>query len=132
MQASARKPAGFDSAKYGAGILDLEALLKQPLGAPRTQLRPPPRDDTVQLMARTLDRDPEAVRAGLARMLGAPADLDGELQRFGPELLDIAMRDPDAFGRALDAPDPQALRAPAATLAPKASRLLAARMQGAP
>jgi hypothetical protein len=42
------------------------------------------------------------------------------------------MRDPDAFGQALDAPSADALRAPAATLRPKASRALAATMQGAP
>lgn len=132
LQASARKPAGFDTSRYGAGILDLDALLRQPLGTPGTQLRPPPRDDTVNLMARTLDRDPAAVRNGLSRMLGAPDDLDAELRRFGPELMDLAMRDPDAFGRALDAPDPQALRAPGAALEPRSSRALAARMQDAP
>lgn len=132
LQDSARVPAGFDTGRYGAGILDLEALLQAPLGAPRTQLRPPPRDDTVNLMARAFDRDPGEVRAGLSRMLGAPADLDAALERFGPELMDIAMRDPEAFGRALDAPDPAALQAPAAVIRPKASRALAARMQGAP
>lgn len=132
LQGSARVPQGFDTDRYGAGILDLEALLKAPLGAPRTQLRPPPRDDTVNLMARTLDRDPGEVRDGLSRMLGAPADLEAELARFGAELLDIAMRDPDAFGRALDAPTADALQAPAAALRPKASRALAARLRGAP
>ncbi len=132
LQASARKPEGFDSERMGAGILNLEALLKQPLGAPRTQLRPPPRDDTVNLLARTLDREPQAVRAGLQRMLGQPADFDAQLQRFGPELVDIAMRDPDAFRQALDAPRPEALQAPAAALTPRASRALAARIRGAP
>ena len=132
MQASARVPAGFDKTRFGAGILDLDALLRQPLGAPRTQLRAPPKDDTVSLLSRTLDRDPDAVRTGLQRMLGAPSDLDAELQRFGPELLDIAMRDPDAFRSALDAPSADALRAPAAALKPRASRALAARMQDAP
>jgi hypothetical protein len=133
LQASARRPDGFDTTRHGAGILDLDALLRQPLGSARTQLRAPPQDDTVSLMSRTLDRDPADVRAGLQRMLGASPDgLDATLRRFGPELLDLAMRDPDAFRRALDPPDPQALGAPAAALAPRASRALAARMQGTP
>lgn len=132
LQASARKPTGFDTTRYGAGILNLEALLRQPLGAPRTQLRAPPKDDTVNLLARTLDREPNEVRGGLQRMLGAPADFDAEVARFGPELIDIAMRDPDAFRQALDAPGTDALRAPAAALKPKASRALAAKMPGSP
>ena len=85
MQASARVPSGWDASRYGTGILNLEQLLRQPLGAARTQLRAPPRDDTVNLMARTLDREPAEVRAGLQRMLGQPADLEAELKRFGPE-----------------------------------------------
>lgn len=132
MQASARVPPGWDKRRYGAGILNLEALLKQPLGTPRTQLRAPPQDDTVHLLARTLDREPSDVRAGLQRMLGQPADLDAELKRYGAELLALAMRDPEAFQRALQAPNPGALQAPAAELKPQASRALAARIAGAP
>lgn len=132
LQASARVPNGFDKTRYGAGVLDLEALLQRPLGAPRTQLRPPPRDDTLNLIARTLDRDPAQVRDGLRRMLGQPADLDAELARFGPELTALAMRDADAFNRALDPPAPGALAAPGAAIAPQASRTLAQRMRTAP
>ncbi|MET0809317.1 MAG: S8/S53 family peptidase [Pseudoxanthomonas sp.] len=131
MQASARVPAGWDAGRYGTGILNLEKLLRQPLGAARTQLRAPPRDDTVNLMARTLDRDPAEVRAGLQRLLGQPADLDAELERFGPELMDLAMRDPEGFQRTLQAPSPGALQAPD-TVKPRASRALATRMAGTP
>ena len=129
---SARKPAGFDSTRYGAGILDLHALLQRPLGTPGTQLRAPPRDDAVQLLSRTLDVEADAVRRGLSRMLGTPDDLDAELARFGPELLDIAMRDPDAFRDSLQAPAPGALAAPGAALRPRASRALNARIAGTP
>jgi len=131
MQASARVPQGWDAQRYGAGILNLDKLLRQPLGSPRTQLRAPPKDDTVSLMSRTLDREPADLRAGLQRMLGQPADLEAELKRFGPELLDLAMRDPEAFQRALEAPQPGQLQAPN-TVKPKASRALAARMPGTP
>lgn len=132
VQASARVPEGFDKRRYGAGILDLEALLRQPLGPPRTQLQAPPRDDTVRLLSRTLDLDPEEVRAGLQRMLGQPDDLDAVLGRYGGELLDLAMRDPEAFGQALRPQRPDALQASTSALRPKASRALAARLQGAP
>ena len=132
MQASARVPPDWDSNRYGAGILNLEKLLRQPLGSPRTQLRAPPQDDTVNLLARTLDREPADVRAGLQRMLGTPVDFNADLDRYGPELTDLAMRDPEAFARALQPPQPGALQAPAAALTPKASRALGARLQAAP
>ncbi|KAF1710903.1 S8 family peptidase [Pseudoxanthomonas sacheonensis] len=131
MQASARVPQGWDGQRYGTGILNLDKLLRQPLGSPRTQLRAPPKDDTVSLLSRTLDRDPAELRAGLQRLLGQPADLEAELARFGPELLDLAMRDPEAFQRALEAPRPGQLQSPN-TVKPKASRALAARMPGTP
>ena len=131
MQASARVPSGWDAGRYGTGILNLEKLLRQPLGSARTQLQAPPKDDTVNLMARTLDRDPAEVRAGLQRMLGQPADLATELKRFGPELMDLAMRDPEGFQRALQAPRVGALQV-ADTVEPRASRALATRMTGTP
>ena len=131
MQASARVPQVWDANRYGTGILNLEQLLRQPLGSARTQLRAPPKDDTVNLMARTLDREPAEVRAALQRLLGQPADLDAELERFGPELMDLAMRDPEGFQRTLAPPQPGALQAPD-TVKPKASRALATRMTGTP
>lgn len=132
MQASARVPAGWDKQRYGAGVLDLEALLRQPLGAPTSQLRPPPRDDTITLLSRTLDRDPAELRAGLQRMLKQPADFDSALARFGPELLDLAARDSEAFLSAMQPPQPGALQIPEAALKPRASRALIARMAGGP
>ena len=131
MQASARVPQGWDAQRYGAGILNLDKLLRQPLGSPRTQLRAPPKDDTVSLLSRTLDRDPAELRAGLQRLLGNPPDLQAELERYGPELLDLAMRDPEGFQRSLAAPQPGQLQPPN-TVKPKASRALAARMTGTP
>lgn len=130
---TARTPPGWDRQRYGAGILDLHALLRHPLGAPRTELREPPRDDTVALLSRMFDRDPARVRDGLSRMLGRPDDLDTQLQRFGGELLELAARDPEAFLTALD-PEPGAFAPAARSLQSRASRTLAARLQpgGAP
>ncbi len=132
MQASARVPPGWDAQRYGAGILNLDRLLRQPLGAPVNELRAPPRDDTVDLLSRTLDRDPAEIREGVKRILNRPQDLDAALQRYGPELLDLAARDSDAFLRAMQPPQPGALQAPNAALKPIASRALSARMDGAP
>ncbi len=132
MQDSARVPADWDKQRYGAGILDLDALLRQPLGTPTNQLRPPPRDDTIDRLSRTLDRDPGELRAGLQRMLKQPTDFDAALARFGPELLDLAARDSEAFLRAMQPPQPGALQIPEAALKPQASRALNARMEGAP
>lgn len=132
MQASARVPAGWDKQRFGAGILDLDGLLRQPLGTPTHQLRPPPRDDTLSLLSRTLDRDPSELRAGIDRMLKHPSDFDAALARFGPELLDLAARDSEAFLRAMQPPQPGALQAPDAALKPQASRALNARMAGTP
>ncbi|MCL1634270.1 S8/S53 family peptidase [Luteimonas sp. SX5] len=132
MQASARVPPGWDAQRYGAGILNLDGLLRQPLGAPVNELRAPPRDDTIDLLSRTLDRDPADIREGVKRMLNQPQDLDAALQQYGPELLDLAARDSEAFVRAMQPPQPGALQAPNAALKPIASRALIVRMDGAP
>lgn len=132
MQASARVPPGWDAQRYGTGILNLDKLLRQPLGAPVNQLRAPPRDDTISLLSRTLDRDPGEIREGVKRLLHEPQDFDAALERFGPELLDLAARDSEAFLRAMQPPQPGALQAPDAALKPQASRALSARMDGAP
>ncbi len=58
--------------------------------------------------------------------------VDAALARFGPELLDLAARDSEAFLRAMQPPQPGALQIPEAALKPQASRALNARMEGAP
>jgi hypothetical protein len=126
MQTTANAPPGWDRQQFGPGILDLKRLLQKPLGPARTELTTPPKDDTVALLSRMFDRDPASVRDGLHRILGAPADFDAELNRYGPELLELAARDPDAFLRALDPPVPGELTAPALPLQARASRRLGA------
>ena len=128
MQATARKPDGWDDQRYGAGILDLKRLLQHPLATPGNELRAPPRDDTIAILSRMFDLQPQVAREGVTRILGNPADLDAELRKYGPELLDLATRDPDNFQQALAPPPPGALtRNPAVQpLKSRASRSLSA------
>ncbi|MBF6024099.1 S8 family peptidase [Lysobacter niastensis] len=131
-QATADPPPNWDARNYGPGILDLEALLTEPLGTPRTELQAPPRDDTVMLLSRMFDRDPAELRVGLNRLFGQPADLDAELQRYGGELLELAARDPEAFLLSLQPPAPGALAPPSQPLKARSSRALSARLEAAP
>jgi hypothetical protein len=124
----------WDARRFGPGILDLDRLLRAPLGTPRTQLRGPTDDDPIALLSRMFDLEPDQVRAGVSRMLGAPPSLDAELQRIGGELLELATRDPATFRTALRPPATSALAASdaATTLRANASRTLASRIRGAP
>lgn len=123
----------WDAQRFGAGIVDLDALLRAPLGTPRTQLRGPADDDPIALLSRMFDLEPDQVRSGVSRMLGSPDSLDGELQRVGSELLELAVRDPATFRTALRPPATSALAASdaAVTLRSGASRALASRLRGA-
>lgn len=127
LRASVTTPAGWDAAKFGPGILDVEKLLRFDIANAPTQLAPPPRDDVVSLIARMLDVDRATVRAGVARLLGEPADLDAELDRYGAELMDLAARDPASFAATLTRP-PDALAPAREALRANASATLAARL----
>ena len=106
LQDSARTPSGWDAGKYGAGILDLEALLVENLVVQGPSLAPlagTPGQEAVELLAGIIDRHPAEVARALAVMLGDPSDFDVEAARWVPELIDVAMRDPGAFNASLDA-----------------------------
>lgn len=102
---SARMPADWDQDKFGSGILDLEAMLREPI-EPQGPFPAPAAhatgQDPADLLAGVIDRDVAEVRQALDVMLGHPADLDAAISRWTPELVDVAMRDPDAFHAALD------------------------------
>ena len=74
---------------------------------------------------------PEQLKVAIIGAGATGAELAAELQRFGPELMDLAMRDPEGFQRALQPPRAGALQV-ADTVEPRASRALAARMTGTP
>ena len=117
LQDSARTPGDWDASKYGPGILDLEALLLEDIAAQGPSMAPPagtPGQEAVELLAGVIDRNPAEVARALAIMLDNPADFDAEVTRWIPELMDVAMRDPDTFKASLDA----ALAPPAPTGGP--------------
>ena len=82
------KPAGWKTSKFGAGILDVEGLLKAPLPVSST-LPPAPKSPTA--MAEIVDYFPGAkspkVRVVLAKMFGVtPPQLAKEMKVWGDEL----------------------------------------------
>jgi hypothetical protein len=89
--ATAATPPGWDRDEGGAGVLDVEALLRAPLDLPSPRLRPAPARDDVELLARQIGRDPTELRRRLAGLLVASPDPSA----FAPELQDLALRDPD-------------------------------------
>lgn len=104
LRASARPPEGWDKREYGEGILDVRALLEADLATPAPPAAPPAdANRNVVLLARTTGRSPADLREALRVMLGDPPDLDAQLDRWGPELLELALRDPEGFDRAIDA-----------------------------
>ncbi len=101
LSSSADPGSNWESDQMGPGILNLEKLLSQPLPSGAGLLELEPSFDVVSLLQGRLDLDRAYVEAGLRRLLGNPSDLDGKLAEIGPEVVDIATRDPDAFKQAL-------------------------------
>ncbi|MCZ6809434.1 MAG: S8 family serine peptidase [Proteobacteria bacterium] len=97
LKRSANTPDGWDSSKYGAGILDAAALLRSPLGTPddtaRRAVSPVPH---LELLARVTGRDREQLRAHLQELFGAD-DFSAAIDRFGPELMHIAVHQPESM-----------------------------------
>ena len=117
IQDSARTPADWDASKYGPGILDLEAMLMEDITTQGPSMAPQagtPGQEAVELLAGVIDRNPVEVAQALTIMLDNPSNFDVEVTRWVPELIDVAMRDPDAFKASLDA----ALAPPAPTGGP--------------
>lgn len=119
--------------KFGPGILNVEKLLRFDPSSSPPALMLPGGDDPISILARMFDRDAASVRNAVHELLGRPADLDAELRRVGPELIDVAARNPAAF-RGLLPPDPGATElAPprgtaVTTIRSDASRQLAAKI----
>lgn len=102
--ASAYQPAEWDSTEMGAGIIDLESLLKYeptiPI-APTTDSVLSVSEDFLEQLARQTNISPDDIRAGLERLIGA-IDFDDKLRQIGPELLYIAVTRPDVFRTSLN------------------------------
>ncbi len=102
---TARVPTGWNSRRYGAGILDVRSLLEARLDDPRAPTVAPAAPafiDAVELLANITDRAPGEINDALQIMLDDTGDFESTANEWAPELIDIALRDPEAFNNALD------------------------------
>ncbi len=108
LQQSARAPDDWDelNGKYGAGVVDAEALLQQAIpdtGAVSAGRRSMPEMTPLEILANIVDRDPPELARQVARMLKTTEDeLDSVLATYGSELIQLAVEDSDNFERLLD------------------------------
>lgn len=121
---SADTDPGWNKRRMGAGILNLENLLKQPLPSGAGLLAAPPRFDYVTEIEQRFDLDRNEIEHGLKRILRHPEDFEGTLEEYGPEIIDIATRDPDAFVKAIKTPPLGAFAVPSTLVHDKGSRRL--------
>jgi hypothetical protein len=101
---TATVPEGWD-ADYGAGILNVEALLAA-APAPPESLPAPTESGAgeLELLAAVVDRTPAELAPLVAGLFGVPvAAVEDELERWGPELIQLALADPAEFERLLGA-----------------------------
>ena len=130
LERSAKVPDDWNAEKYGAGILDTAALLASPLPAPDYSSRvasvPVP---NLELLSRITDRDADELDARLQAMFGED-DYSAAMERYGPELLQIAVQQPETLERMLDdlggdaASDVTARRTAVSALEPMGSKML--------
>lgn len=110
LQESVRKPEGWDTERYGAGILDLEALLKVDLSAfPRDQPRAAGADSALATLSRSIDRSPRQTRDVLEYLFGT-GNPESLAETYGPELERMAATRPADMQRILDLVDQRAGR----------------------
>lgn len=137
-QKTARTPENWKPDKFGPGIIDAEALLREPLPDPAdaTAKRVAPADSELALMARMLDRDEDDVKNAMSLILEIPVDqVQSELEVWGPEMMQIWLESRGEFERVLSelegsAGDPTSRRAKArSSLRPLASQRLRDAMQ---
>ncbi|HSM15244.1 MAG TPA: S8/S53 family peptidase [Thermoanaerobaculia bacterium] len=103
-QRTARVPAGWDAGRYGAGILDVEALLRAPLPSPAAilPLVPERGEGELEILAAITGRTPGELAPLLAELFGvATLDVEDRLRVVGPELEQLALTDPVGFERLL-------------------------------
>lgn len=94
LRESARKPENWDAESYGAGILDLEALLTIDLdGFPKERPRAIDADSALMTLSRSIDRTPRQTRSVLRHLFGE-GDAESLARTYGPELERIAATRP--------------------------------------
>lgn len=100
---TAVRPPGWDGRRYGDGILDVKALLEADPSLPEPIAEPvETTTGELELLAAVVDRTPQELGPLVAGLFDVPlAAIEDELRRWGPELIDLALSDPDHFDRLL-------------------------------
>lgn len=104
---TARVPAGWDRDRFGAGILDLQALLSAPLPDPAEfdtgeEASREPGGEALDSLSRMVGRPPREMRFLMAQLFGVgPEEVAGRMDRWGLELMELALRNPPRFERLL-------------------------------
>jgi subtilisin family serine protease len=130
MQGTAQQPEHWTSlrGKYGAGVVDAEALLRMPLPEDPPMFERAikmPGQEELEILAATLDMDIDEMRPRLATMLGVdPEELLATLDYFGAELIQLALEDSQQFRMELDAGAGQQARSARQPLQNRASTRL--------
>lgn len=133
LRETATVPPGWDAlrSKFGAGIVNAVALLSHPLPDPGEALivrGGVPDREQLDLISNILDRDVSVLEPQLARIMGCRIEeLDAFLKRFGAELIELALSDPEGFARSLEPGARE--RGPGVVWASRASRRLRAAMR---
>ena len=129
MTQGVRTPPGWKTDKHGAGILDVEALLRAPLPAtpPAAGLRirasaaPRAENDLDRLMPYFPGAAPEKVRRGLVRLLDTTDQgLPTRLAEFGDELIFHVATNPEVRSRVLRPAPPKKRGRRLGTASPRA------------
>ena len=108
-----RRTPDWNSGEYGAGVIDAEALLREPLPEPFAVAGPRSRaagapDDTIGRLAAQTASTRQAVAGAIDALFGAgSSDDEAFLRRFEGELVYLAMADP-TFRAARRHPGPAA------------------------
>jgi hypothetical protein len=111
LQDAVTKFEGWDTRRYGPGVLDLEKLLQADISAfPKDQPRSAADADTpLMTLARTIDRSPRQTRDVLKFLFG-DGDPDRLAETYGAELERMAATRPADMQRILDLVDQRAVR----------------------
>ena len=128
LQESACKPERWDTDRYGAGILDVEKLLKVDLALfPKDEPRARDADSALATLSRSIDRTPQQTRDVLQYLFGT-GDAESLAETYGPEVERMAATRPADMQRILDLTDQ---RAPRSALDQEVASRFSSRMQAA-
>lgn len=107
---SVRTPEGWDTGRYGAGILNLEELLQLDLDSfPRDRPRAADTDSPLMTLSRSIDRTPRQTRDVLQYLFGT-GEPETLAEIYGAEIERMAATRPADMQRILDLVDQRAER----------------------